>query len=61
MVLEQINRLYVMKQAGFWLECCGKCSLIHAVFDGQNSGDQLTKQPNHCFSIITNELDASHE
>jgi hypothetical protein len=39
MVLEQINRLYVMKQAGFWLECCGKCSLIHAVFDGQNSGD----------------------
>jgi hypothetical protein len=30
-------------------------------FSGHNSWDQLTKQLSHCFSIITNDLDTSHE
>jgi hypothetical protein len=30
-------------------------------FSGHNSGDQLTEQPNDCFSFITNVLDTSNE
>jgi hypothetical protein len=35
--------LYVMKRAGICVdECCGESGLMHAVFCGHNSGDQLT-------------------
>jgi hypothetical protein len=46
MVLMGINGLYVMKQAGFCVdEGRGKLELVlmHAVFCGHNSGDQLTR------------------
>jgi hypothetical protein len=48
-----------MKQGGFCVVGRGEPALICAIF--RDSEDQLTEQPNHCFSIITNALDTSHE
>jgi hypothetical protein len=50
-----------MKQAGFCVEGRGELGLIHVIFCSHNSEGHQKKQIYHCFSIITNALDTSHE
>jgi hypothetical protein len=61
MVLKGINGLYVMKQTCFLLAGSGKFGLIQALFWPEFMRPTDIKQVNHCFSIITNDLDTSHE
>jgi hypothetical protein len=61
MVLKGINGFCVMKKTGFLLEGSEKFGLIHAIFWPEFMRPTDIKLSSHCFSIITNYLDTSHE